>query len=89
MKKKVKNDYKIALKRNYIQLAKSDVPLPLPKQYVIVRRYLDGSLHIFNEDQPLKFTELCSKPKRKIKVIRQAPSDHPWRKIKFGKARYA
>lgn len=87
--RQVRNDYTITLNGNYIQLEKSDVPLPLPKQYVIIRRYLDGSLHIFNEDQLLKFTELRSKPKRKIKLVRKAPSDHPWRKIKFGKARYA
>lgn len=87
--RQVRNDYTITLNGNYIQLEKSDVPLPLPKQYVIIRRYLDGSLHIFNEDQLLRFTELSSKPKRKIKIIKKAANDHPWRKMKFGKARYA
>jgi len=89
-KRQVRNDYTISLSGNYIQLEKSEVPLPIPKQYVILRKYLDDSLHIFNNDnQPLEFTELNSKPKGKIKVIRKAPSDHPWRKIKFGKAKYA
>jgi len=89
-KRQVRNDYTISLNGNYIQLNKSEVPLPIPKQYVILRKYLDGSLHIFNNNnQPLEFTEPSSKPKVKIKVIRKAPSNHPWRQIKFGKAKYA
>jgi transposase len=89
-KRQVRNDYTISLSGNYIQLDKSEVPLPIPKQYVILRKYLDGSLHIFNNDnQPLEFTELSSKPKVKIKEIRKAPSNHPWRKMKIGKAKYA
>jgi hypothetical protein len=87
--RQVRNDYTITLNGKYIQLEKSEVTLPLPKQYVTVRRYLDGSLHIFNFEEPLKFTELDSKPKRKDKTIKKPPIDHPWRKIKIGKARYA
>ena len=57
--RQVRNDYTITLKGNNIQLEKSEIPLPLLKQHVIVRRYLDGSLHLFNqEDQPSKFTLL-------------------------------
>ena len=88
-KRQVRNDYTISLSGNYIQLEKSEVPLPIPKQYVTVRKYLDGSLHIFTGDEQLKFRKLSTKPKGKIKVIRKAPLDHPWRKIKFGKAKYA
>ena len=88
-KRQVRNDYTISLSGNYIQLEKSEIPLPIPKQYVIVRKYLDGSLHIFNNDnQTLVFTKLRSKPKGIIKITRKAPSNHPWRKIKFGKAIY-
>jgi len=71
------------LQGKYIQLERLEVPLPLPKQYVIVRRYLDGSLHVFNqEDHSLKFTELKSKPKGK--VIRKPAKDHPCRRVKYG-----
>lgn len=87
-KRQVRNDYTISLKGNYIQLERSEVPLPLPKQDVTVRRYLDGSLHIFNMEKPLKFTELKTKPKKKIKIIKKAPTDHLWRRIKIGKAKY-
>lgn len=86
--RQVRNDYTITLAGSYIQLEKSEVPLPLPKQYVTVRRYLDESLHIFRGEQSIKFRELDGKPKRKIKVIKTVSSDHPWRKKKIGKARY-
>jgi len=43
---------------------------------------------MFNEDKPLEFTELRSKLKGTIKVLRKTPGDHRWRKIIFGKARY-
>ena len=89
-KRQVRNDYTITLSGEYIQLEKSDVLLPIARQFVVIRKYFDESLHIFNsENQPIKFTLLNSKPKKKIKIIRKAPKDHPWRKIKFGKARYA
>jgi len=86
--RQVRNDYTIILAGQYIQLERSEVPLPIPKQYVTVRRYLDGSLHIFSDEQAVRFRELDEKPKRKIKVIKAAPSDHPWRRKKIGKARY-
>lgn len=86
--RQVRNDYTITLSGKYIQLEKSEAPLPIPKQYVTVRKYLNGSLHIFNGEEPLKFRELDGKPKGKIRVIKQAPSDHPWRRKKVGKARY-
>lgn len=87
--RQVRNDYTITLNGNYIQLLKSDITLPLPKQYVTVRKYLDDSLHIFYKEEDLKFKLLLSKPKKKNRVIRKAPEDHPWRKLKFGKGKYA
>ena len=87
--RQVHNDYTITLKGKYIQLEKSEVPLPLPKQNVIVRRYLDGSLQIFNqEDKSLKFRVLTTKPKGKLKIIRKPSKDHPWRGVKYGMIRY-
>lgn len=87
-KRQVRNDYTITLNGHYIQLEKSEITLPLPKQNVVLRRYLDGSLHIFYQDDELQYKELTEKPKAKIKVTRKAPKNHIWRKIKFGKAKY-
>jgi len=87
-KRQVRNDYTITLNGSYIQLEKSETTLPLPKQNVVLRRYLDVSFHIFYQEDELKYKELTGKPKAKIKVIRKAPKDHIWRKLKFGKAKY-
>jgi DNA invertase Pin-like site-specific DNA recombinase len=86
--RQVRNDYTITLNGQYIQLEKSEVTLPLPKTYVTLRKYLDGSFHIFYEEEELKYTILPKKPKRKNKPNRKPSSEHPWRKIKIGKAKY-
>ena len=79
--RQVHNDYTITLEGTYVQLERSDVPVPPPKQYVTVRRYLDGSLHIFwQEGQELLFTILPKKPPVKHWKPRLAPpATHPWR----------
>jgi transposase-like protein len=85
--RQVRNDYTIMLEGNYIQLENSETPLPCPKQNITVREYLDGSLHLFNEENELKFRLLKSKPKVKGQVIRKVKNDHPWKKHKYGKAK--
>lgn len=87
-RRQVRNDYTISLNAKYIQLEKSSVSLPLPKQYVTVRRYLDGSLHIFKDTEELRFRELDGKPSHKEKVIRKPAANHPWRGVKYGKTKY-
>ena len=86
--RQVKNDYTISLSGKYIQLVKSLVPLPLPKRKVIVRKYLDDSLHIFDGENELKFKMLNGKPTKKEKKIIKPSTNHPWRNIRFGKAKY-
>lgn len=86
--RQVRNDYTITLNGRYIQLEKSEVSLPMPKQNVTLRKYLDGSFHIFYEEEELTFRLLKGKPKKKQKVKLHPPQEHPWRNIKFGKARY-
>ncbi len=84
----VRNDYTVTLNGKYIQLEKSEVTLPLPKQYVTLRKYLDGSLHIFHNEDELKFKILNGKPRRKrVKVSWRPAENHPWRNINFGKNR--
>lgn len=88
-KRQVKNDYTITLKGNYIQLEKSEAILPIPGQYVTVRKYLDGGLHIFSREEELEFREFKGKPQKKKERYYPPKDDHPWKKYPFGKARYA
>lgn len=86
--RQVRNDYTITLKGSYIQLERSEAVLPIPKQYVTLRRYLDGSLHIFNGEEQLEYTELKDKPKKEKQRYYPPKDNHPWKKYSFGKARY-
>jgi len=83
--RQVKNDYTITLGATYIQLERSITPLPLPKRYVTVRRWLDDSLHIFYKEQELCFSVLKNKPQIKTDVVRKPKPDHPWKKWNIGR----
>ena len=80
-KRTVYNDYTIMLKSQHIQLLKSDSPLPPPKSKVIVRQYLDNSLHILWNKNELKFEIFNNKPKPKqrVQLPRKPSTNHPWR----------
>jgi transposase len=86
--RQVRNDYTITLNARYIQLINAQTPLPLPRQYVTVRQWLDGSLHIFYNDAELSFKILTAKPPRKPFLPHPPAPSHPWRHYTFGKARY-
>jgi hypothetical protein len=75
----VNNDYTITLNAQYIQLLQSPAPLPPPRHHVTLRRWLDGSLHIFWNDHELQFKHLTAKPKPHPRVFPPAPASHPWR----------
>ena len=85
-KRTVYNDYTIMLNSQFIQLLKSDSPLPPPKSKVIVRQYLDNSLHILWNGNELKYEIFNNKPKLKQRVhVPPKPSTkHPWRKLNRG-----
>jgi transposase len=85
--RQVRNDYTITLDGQYVQLELSEVALPPPKQYVTVRRWLDGSLHIVWKTDELKFTQLPRKPKRVPALPRKPAPNHPWRMKPIGRAR--
>jgi hypothetical protein len=82
-KRQVHNDYTITLNAQYIQLRRSRAPLPPPQCEVIVRQWLDGSLHIFYNDQELEYQKLDEKPKRPHPRPRPA-DNHPWRRRALG-----
>lgn len=77
----VYNDYTITLDSIFIQLERSSnraTPLPPPKRSVTVRTWLDGSLHIFWNDQEVSFTPLLKRIHRPRHNPAPAPT-HPWR----------
>ena len=83
----VYHDYTITLHAGYIQLLKSDAPLPPPRSTVLVRQWLDGSVHIFWNEQELAFKHLSAKPLRARRPPRIPAPNHPWRSKPVGAMR--
>ena len=84
----VYNDWTISFNAQYLQLQRSDAPLPPPRANVVVRRWLDDSLHIFWNNDELAYTQLKVKPKPFPRVTCHPPSSHPWKhKVAIGKAK--
>jgi transposase len=84
----VRRDYTITLAATYIQLLKGPYALPRHEQHVIVRRYLDDSLHIFYADEELRYKILPSKPPPRKTPTTIPAINHPWRTgIPLGKAK--
>lgn len=79
--RQVRNDYTINLAGGYIQLLKSEAPLPQPKQDVILRRYLNGQMSICFNGQKLKYEILTGKKAKQPYKFRKLPNDHPWRRL--------
>lgn len=83
----VHNDYTISLDANFIQLEAAQAPLPPPGRYVTLRRWLDGSLHIFWKEQELAFKHLDHAPQPRPRIVRPPAADHPWRRSDIGRKR--
>lgn len=81
--RQVHNDYTITLEGTYVQLKRSEAPLPPPRQFVTVRRWLDGALHIFWKELELDFSLLKAKPRSKTPRHVQPSPDHPWRQFRL------
>lgn len=82
------HDFTITLSARYIQILKGPYALPRPTAYLIVRRYLDDSLHIFCGEQELRFEILPGKPPAHKRPSVMPADNHPWRmKPKIGKSR--
>jgi hypothetical protein len=80
----VNHDYTITVDARIIQLIPASVPLPPPRQKVTVRRWLDGSLHIFWHDHELAFRALRARPAPRPRTYLPAPHSHPWRDKALG-----
>jgi hypothetical protein len=76
--RQVHNDWTITLNAQFIQLLPSEAPLPPPRSCVIVRQWLDGSLHISWNEHELKFTKLTAKPRPPKATLHRPATVHPW-----------
>jgi transposase len=77
--RQVHNDWTVSLNARFIQLLRSDSPLPPPRSSVILRRWLDGALHIFWNEHELKFSLLPQHSRPKQPPQRPSTLNHPWR----------
>jgi len=77
----VANDYTIKLKARYVQLLRSESPLPPPKRRVDLRHFLDGTLHIYWNDHELTYKHLDERPRTQRRVARPLGPTHHWRKL--------
>lgn len=74
----VANDYTIQLNARYIQLLRGPAPLPAPRQHVLLREFLDGTLHIYWNDNELNFKPLKEKPRSCAPKTPIPGTRHPW-----------
>lgn len=87
----VNQDFTIRFKNSWLQLAKVQPTLVLPKAQVIIEERLDNSIHLKLNNNYLNFVKLTSKPVALIKPpialtsnphTPTTPSlNHPWRKF--------
>ncbi len=91
----VANDWTVRHDNVFYQILKGNRPQPQPKDKVIVRTLLDGTVQIVYRDTKLKYKRIDQRPERaatnkprvgKTRTWKPAP-DHPWRRT--DRARYA
>lgn len=81
--RRVYNDYTITLDGGYVQLERSENPLPPVGRSVIVRRWLkDNSLHIFWNELELKYSVVKARPKPRQHGGLPQAANHPWRRYR-------
>ena len=88
--RKVRNDFVIQFKNNYLQLDKIQPTTVYKKDNILVRVGLDNSIKLFKKEKELNHFSLKDKPKKEIDLklslvssTKQPfipPKDHPWRK---------
>ena len=89
----VQNDWTIRFDNHHYQIVKQNRPLPRPKEKVIVRIRLDGTMHLLYRDKPLAYSRIAP-PRRNTRpattpkpACPKAPPgphpkpapNHPWR----------
>jgi transposase len=83
----VNHDMTIRVKSTFYQLLATNKLLPVPRQRVIIRHWLDGSMHVFWRERELSVSACVIRPSS-TRVV-HPPEDHPWRHSKpIGKAKH-
>lgn len=78
----VNYDYTVSFNAAFLQIEKSEAPMPPPRSRVVVQERFNGSTHIFWNDHELAFT-FC-KSRIKYRKPRKPPAkNHPWRQRSF------
>jgi transposase-like protein len=94
----VTNDWCVQHKNRHYQILKLNTPLPKPKEKIVVRTWLDGSLHLVYKEHMLKYKALEAPPPRPAKTKPSKDSkppapkpkpkaNHPWKKRAIPPAR--
>jgi hypothetical protein len=83
----VNHDMTIQVKAAFYQILPSRHTLPIPRQRVIVRHWLDGSMHVFWREREITVMACSERPKQPPRPVHPS-DDHPWRHSPpIGKAR--
>ncbi len=64
----VQNDWTVRYENQHYQILKSNRPLPRPRDKVVMRRRLDGSLSMLHQGKPLEFRRLGKVALRRLAV---------------------
>jgi len=84
----VNHDMTIRVLSQFYQILPTNALRPVPRQRVIVRHWLDGSMHVFWKERELKISLCIDRPTRKPSRVVQPADDHPWRqRPPIGKAK--
>ena len=95
------NDWTIRYNNRFFQSLKAKTRLPRPREKIVVRRLLDGSLQLVYRERKLRFKAIAeiaqAETRPKEKTPEQAvhttqrthyipPPDHPWRRGRLAAA---
>lgn len=74
----VGNDWTLRLASKYLQIQPSSAPMPPPGTRVELRRFLDGSLHVYWKREQLVVTSFEAKPAARVTRPLPPKPEHPW-----------
>ncbi len=77
----LQNDWTIRHENHYYQILKDNTPLPKPKDKILVRTRLDGTVHLLYRDKPLAFRPISVKQLQQQRS-QQAQTSEPAQKPK-------
>jgi hypothetical protein len=61
-KRQLKNDWTIQFKREYFQIERSIETLLQPQEFIVIKKYLDGTMRFWFGEKNLKYHQLTTKP---------------------------